>query len=159
MRRRSYIFHHVAFFILLAIPSLSYPYTLTLTNTLIQVYFSPQGGATQAIIHEIAQAKTEILVQTYSFTSLPIAKAVLSAHKKGVGVQVILDRSQRSGKYTSAAFLANVGIPTYIDSAHAIAHNKIMVIDRETVITGSFNFTKGAEEKDAENLLIIKSKD
>ena len=62
-------------------------------------------------------------------------------------------------KYTSAAFLADMGIPTYIDSAHAIAHNKIMVIDRETVITGSFNFTKGAEEKNAENLLIIRSKD
>jgi phosphatidylserine/phosphatidylglycerophosphate/cardiolipin synthase-like enzyme len=42
---------------------------------------------------------------------------------------------------------------------HAIAHNKVMVIDRETVITGSFNFTRAAEEKNAENLLIIKSND
>jgi len=52
-----------------------------------------------------------------------------------------------------------MGIPTYIDAAHAIAHNKIMIIDRETVITGSFNFTKAAEEKNAENLLIIKNKE
>jgi phosphatidylserine/phosphatidylglycerophosphate/cardiolipin synthase-like enzyme len=50
-------------------------------------------------------------------------------------------------------------VPTFIDSKHAIAHNKIMIIDRETLITGSFNFTKAAEEKNAENLLIIKSKD
>jgi phosphatidylserine/phosphatidylglycerophosphate/cardiolipin synthase-like enzyme len=55
--------------------------------------------------------------------------------------------------------MAHAGIPTHIDSAHAIAHNKIMIIDKETVITGSFNFTKAAEEKNAENLLIIKSKE
>lgn len=42
-----------------------------------------------------------------------------------------------------------------IDAAHAIAHNKVMIIDGETVITGSFNFTKAAEEKNAENLLVI----
>ena len=72
---------------------------------------------------------------------------------------MILDKSQRKEKYTSATFLANSGIPTFIDDAHAIAHNKIMVIDRETVVTGSFNFTKAAEEKNAENLLILKSKE
>ena len=52
-----------------------------------------------------------------------------------------------------------MGIPTYIDAEHQIAHNKIMVLDKETVITGSFNFTKAAEEKNAENLLILKSKE
>ena len=51
------------------------------------------------------------------------------------------------------------GIPTFIDFQHAIAHNKIIIIDRETVITGSFNFTKSAEEKNAENLLILRSRE
>jgi phosphatidylserine/phosphatidylglycerophosphate/cardiolipin synthase-like enzyme len=124
-----------------------------------QVYFSPDGGCTEAIIKEINQAKQEILVQAYSFTSTPIAKALLNAYKRGVKVQAILDKSQRREKYTSATFLANSGIPTFIDDAHAIAHNKIMVLDRTTVITGSFNFTKAAEEKNAENLLIITSAD
>ena len=128
-------------------------------NTPVNVYFSPKGGCTDAIINAIEQAKTEILVQAYSFTSAPIAKALVNAHKKGINVQVILDKSQRSEKYTSATFLKNAGIPTYIDDQHAIAHNKIMIIDKETVITGSFNFTKAAEEKNAENLLIIKSKE
>jgi phosphatidylserine/phosphatidylglycerophosphate/cardiolipin synthase-like enzyme len=50
-------------------------------------------------------------------------------------------------------------VPTFIDAKHAIAHNKIMIIDKATVITGSFNFTKAAEEKNAENLLIITSKE
>ena len=51
----------------------------------------------------------------------------------------------------------NVGIPTKIDAQHAIAHNKIMVIDDQTIITGSFNFTKAAEEHNAENMLVIHS--
>jgi phosphatidylserine/phosphatidylglycerophosphate/cardiolipin synthase-like enzyme len=128
-------------------------------NTPVNIYFSPKGGCTDAIINEIEQAKTDIFVQAYSFTSTPIAKALVDAHKKGIKVQVMLDKSQRSERYTSATFLKNAGIPTYIDDRHAIAHNKIMIIDRETVITGSFNFTKAAEEKNAENLLIITSKD
>jgi phosphatidylserine/phosphatidylglycerophosphate/cardiolipin synthase-like enzyme len=59
----------------------------------------------------------------------------------------------------SLVFPLHAGIPTKIDSAHAIAHNKLMIIHGETVITGSFNFTEAAEEKNAENLLIIKDKD
>ena len=50
-------------------------------------------------------------------------------------------------------------IQTYIDAAHAIAHNKIIIIDQETVITGSFNFTRAAEEKNAENLLIMRNRE
>jgi len=88
-----------------------------------------------------------VLVQAYSFTFAPIAKALLNAHKRGIKVEVILDKSQRTQKYSSADFMANSGIPTKIDAVHAIAHNKVMVIDGETVITGSFNFTRAAEEK------------
>ena len=72
---------------------------------------------------------------------------------------MILDKSQRTEKYSSATFLQNVGIPTFIDDKHAIAHNKIMVIDGKTVTTGSFNFTKAAEESNAENLLVIRDAD
>jgi phosphatidylserine/phosphatidylglycerophosphate/cardiolipin synthase-like enzyme len=122
-----------------------------------QVCFSPDSKCTAAIVERIDNAKSEILIQAYSFTSVPIAKALINAHKGGVKVEAVLDKSQKKERYTSATFLTNAGIPTYIDSRHAIAHNKIIIIDKETVITGSFNFTKAAEEKNAENLLIIKS--
>ena len=94
----------------------------------------------------------------YSFTSMEIAKALLDAHKRGVNVQVILDRSQRTEKYSSATFLSNQGIPVRIDAKHAIAHNKIIIIDAETTVTGSFNFTSSAEQKNAENLLVIRDR-
>jgi phosphatidylserine/phosphatidylglycerophosphate/cardiolipin synthase-like enzyme len=123
----------------------------------ITSYFSPNGGCTEAIVGALNGAKSTILVQAYSFTSAPIAKALVDAHKRGVDVQVILDKSQRTERYSSATFIANEGIPTYIDAAHKIAHNKIMIIDGKTLITGSFNFTKSAEEGNAENLLVISN--
>ena len=132
---------------------------VTLSNTPAQVYFSPHGGCTDAIVKEISKAKSEILAQAYSFTSKEIAKALVDAHKRGIHTEIILDKSNRSQKYSAADFTHNMGIPTFIDAEHQIAHNKIMVIDKETVITGSFNFTKAAEEKNAENLLILKNRE
>jgi phosphatidylserine/phosphatidylglycerophosphate/cardiolipin synthase-like enzyme len=123
----------------------------------IQVFFSPKGGCTEAVVKELAAAKASLRVQAYSFTSVPIAKALVDAHKRGVKVEVILDKSQRTEKYSSADFVLHAGIPIKIDAQHAIAHNKIMIVDGQVVITGSFNFTMAAESHNAENLLVIRS--
>jgi phosphatidylserine/phosphatidylglycerophosphate/cardiolipin synthase-like enzyme len=122
------------------------------------VCFTPGGNCTDLIVKALSEAKSSILVQAYSFTSAPIAKALLDAHQRGVRVEVLLDQSNRTDKYSAADFLANQGVPTKIDAAHAISHNKVMVINAEIVITGSFNFTKAAQEKNAENVLIIRDK-
>ena len=121
----------------------------------IRVFFSPRGGCTDAILSQINQAKTEILLQAYSFTSQPIAQALIRAHQRGVKISAVLDKSNRSQKYSAATSLKNMGITVFIDDKHAIAHNKIMIIDDRVVITGSFNFTQSAENKNAENLLIL----
>ncbi len=121
----------------------------------VAVYFSPHGGATGAVVNALEQATNTVLVQAYSFTSAPIARALVDAQRRGVKVQVILDRSQRTEKYSEADFLKNEGVPTLVDAQHAIAHNKIMILDGYLVLTGSFNFTKAAEENNAENLLVI----
>ena len=124
----------------------------------IEVYFSPRGGVTDAVVRTLDSAQTSVFVQAYSFTSAPIAKALVDAHKRGVHVEVILDKSQRTEKYSSLDFLYHAGIPTWVDARHGIAHNKVMILDGKVVITGSFNFTKSAEESNAENLLIIRDK-
>ena len=72
---------------------------------------------------------------------------------------MLLDKSRLRGKYSGATYLANVGIPTGIDESDPIAHNKILIIDGEIVITGSFNLSKAAEEKNAENLLVMRDKE
>lgn len=120
------------------------------------MYFSPSGGATDAVVRELNAATTQVLVQAYAFTSAPIAKALVDAHKRGVNVLAVLDTSNKTGKYSAATFLVNAGIQTLIDDQHAIAHSQVMVIDSATVIERSFNFTKAAEAKNAENLNVIK---
>ena len=122
----------------------------------IACYFSPHGGCTQAVVRELDAAKETVLVQAYSFTSTPIAKALIEAHKRGVKITVILDKSNRKDNYSAADFVAHADIPCFIDAQHAIAHNKVMLIDGRTIITGSFNFTKAAETSNAENLLVIR---
>jgi len=125
----------------------------------IQVCFSPplpQGcDPTQAVIQALNSAQHQILVQAFSFTSVPIAKAIVDARKRGVDVRVILDKSNASRGYSGATFLEHAKVPVLIDAQHAIAHNKVMIIDGQTVITGSFNFTKAAEQNNAENLVLI----
>lgn len=123
----------------------------------IEVYFSPNGGCTEAIVKEIANAKKNIKIQAYGFTSEPIAKALLEAKERNVGIDIILDKCNESEKYSIANLLENHGIIVMIDRKPAIAHSKIMIIDSETLITGSFNFTKAAEERNTENLLIVKN--
>jgi phosphatidylserine/phosphatidylglycerophosphate/cardiolipin synthase-like enzyme len=121
----------------------------------IQVFFSPNGGATQAAVDALGQATNSVLVQAYSFTSAALAQALVAAQHRGVTVQIILDRSQRTEKYSEADFFNHNEVTTLIDSRHAIAHNKVMIIDGFLVLTGSFNFTRAAEDKNAENLLLI----
>lgn len=122
-----------------------------------EVFFSPHGGCTDAIVDAISGAKRTVRVQAYSFTSWPIVEALIDAKQRRVDVQVILDKSNETARAAADDELLAAHIPTYIDAEHAIAHNKIMIIDGTTVITGSFNFTNAAEERNAENLLLIQS--
>lgn len=126
-------------------------------NPSFEYAFSPRQGATELIIKTIDGAKKSIRVAAYSFTSAPIAKALLTAHKKGIDVKIVLDKSQRTAKYTSYTFLKNQGVPVRINNKYAIMHNKFMIIDGDTVEIGSFNYTKAAEEKNAENVFVINN--
>ena len=84
-----------------------------LSASAISVYFSPRGGCTAAVVDALDRAKQSIRVQAYSFTSAPIAKAVVDAKRRGLDVEILLDKSQRTEKYSSADFVAHAGIRFY----------------------------------------------
>ena len=122
----------------------------------LAVLFSPKGGCTDAVVRELKAARREVLVQAYSFSSKAIAQALVDAKMRGLKVEILLDRSNEQEAYSDLAFFTEQGLTPLIDAQHAIAHNKIILIDGRTVITGSFNFTHQAEAENAENLLVIK---
>lgn len=130
--------------------------TVLVAKGTIEVAFSPKNGVTDTVVKAIGEAEHTVLVSAYSFTSKDIAAALLDAKKRGVDVKIILDKSQVTQKYSSATFFANQGFDMKIDIKHAIYHDKVMVIDDKNVITGSFNFTNAAENKNAENLLVLR---
>ncbi|MGH7222130.1 MAG: phospholipase D family protein, partial [Gemmataceae bacterium] len=111
---------------------------------------------TEAIVREIQHARHEILVLAYSFTSQPIAQALVDAKLRGVHVDIVLDHSNETDAHTDLPFFLEQGLLPVIDPHHAIAHNKVMILDNRTLLTGSFNFTQHAENENAENLLVIK---
>ena len=131
--------------------------TVLVPQTQIRVYFTPGDLAESAILEQLLAAKESILVQAYSFTNPAIASALADARNRGVNVVVLLDKSQRTQRSSAADFTSQSGVETLIDDRHAIAHNKIMIIDGHVVITGSYNFTRAAEKSNAENMVIIES--
>lgn len=117
--------------------------------------FSPYQGATELVIRTIGTAKKSIHVAAYTFTSQPIAAALAEAHRHGIEVEIVLDKSQRRARYSALPYFLKSGIPTRINYNYAIMHDKFMVIDGTTLELGSFNYTKAAEEKNAENVLVL----
>lgn len=125
-------------------------------NVQYTVCFTPEQNCTAEIVAIIDKAKDSIFVQGYSFTSKPIIHALVDAAERGVKVSVILDKSDFSGRYYSPAGLfIEHHIPVWDDNTLNIAHNKVIIVDRSIVETGSFNYTYAAQYDNAENVLII----
>ena len=122
----------------------------------VECYFSPKGGCQAAIVRELMQARNEVLVQAYSFTADPLTYALVEIKKKGVAVDIVLDKSNEIDRYSDLRIFLDQGLDVKIDHEHAISHNKIIIIDKSVIITGSYNFTNQAESDNAENVVIIK---
>jgi phosphatidylserine/phosphatidylglycerophosphate/cardiolipin synthase-like enzyme len=117
--------------------------------------FSPHQGATALIVRTVGEAQKSIRVAAYTFTSHTIAEALAEARQRGVNVQVVLNETQRTSRSSVAGWLADNGIPIRFNSRYAIMHDKFLIIDDKTLETGSFNFTKAAENQNAENVLVL----
>ena len=124
-------------------------------KTARQVYFSPHGGATDAIVAVIAGAKKQLRVMAYAFDSQPIINALVAAHGRAVDVQCVFDARENMTPTCAARQLA-AKLPCVFDHVHRIMHDKVIIADGTTVVTGSFNFTTLAETDHAENLLVLK---
>src|SRR5579862_7269385 len=136
--------------------------SLAASKTSIQACFSPpipgECDPAATVTREILGARRSIRVQMYTLTSRDVVTALVDDKRRGVDVRVIIDRSQlqseRSESYAIGRLLS-VDIPVLVDTVPGLMHDKILIVDDETVLTGSFNYTWSAENRNAENLIVI----
>jgi len=119
----------------------------------IRVFFSPEGGVAEEIIKQIDNAESYIDIAMYSFTYEPIAEAIIRAKNRGVKIRILMDKGQSQGRYSKYKFFLDNDIAIIQDRHAGIMHNKIAVIDGKILFTGSYNWSKSAEERNEENLL------
>lgn len=124
----------------------------------VNVCFTPPSGCGSLIAQQIVAAKDSIHMQAYSLTSMPIIHQLIEAHRRGVRVQILLDRSNLDDRNSGMDELRRAGISIGIDRVSGIAHNKVIIIDKQKVITGSFNFSKAADYRNADNVVLIDDK-
>jgi phosphatidylserine/phosphatidylglycerophosphate/cardiolipin synthase-like enzyme len=132
----------------------------------VQACFSPQERCSTHILRELEQAKKEILIAVYAFTSDELAAAVARARQRGVAVQVIVDREfDAANEKSKATFLEARKIPLRrvsgvksitTEKEGGLMHQKFAVIDRQLVFTGSYNWTHSADRFNHENLLLFR---
>ena len=131
----------------------------------IEVCFSPPlpGGCdpTRAIENAIRAARRSILIQAYEITPGPLVTSLVEAHRRGVDVRAIVDYKQLTDRRNhddafAVEHLGAAGIPVLVDKPPGLMHDKVMIIDGEVVVTGSFNYTYSAEHRNVENLLVIR---
>jgi hypothetical protein len=131
---------------------------IMIKGNILNVFFSPNGGCTDEIISLLKQAKKTIKIQCYVFTSKPINDALIQVDKNLVRINMVIDAIGSIGHNCLVDdLIAHSKAIVKVDRKHPIAHNKIIIIDDECVITGSFNFSDAAEHKNAENLVVIQN--
>jgi phosphatidylserine/phosphatidylglycerophosphate/cardiolipin synthase-like enzyme len=137
-----------------------HPATVQHSGT-IEYAFSPHEGAEKLVLKVIDSARHEIRMMTYSLTSAPVVRALIEARHRGVDVAIVSDyknnvAEDRSGKARAAlSALVNAGCRVRTISIYPIHHDKVIVADRETVETGSFNYSDAAANKNSENVLVV----
>jgi phosphatidylserine/phosphatidylglycerophosphate/cardiolipin synthase-like enzyme len=138
------------------------PNPVTFVNgTMIETYFSPDDDVAEKIIDVLETANESIYFMAYSFTADDIAAVLLDRAANGVDVAGVMDLSQinSNGQYGEYDVFAQAGIDVRRDGIDGLLHHKVFIIDHEIVITGSYNFSSSAEERNDENILIIYNAD
>lgn len=140
-------------------PGTPYP-NVTINGSLVEVYFSPQDGTLEHIISAVNAAQESICFLAYSFTSDDLSQALIERAQAGVSVQGVFDEDQyQSNTGTEYDRLKNASLDVRLDGNPRLMHHKVIVIDGQVVITGSYNFSNNAEHVNDENTLIIHNQD
>ena len=134
----------------------AYPKVKLSDGTEIFTYFSPEGDTISPLLREIKSAEKSIHFMAFSFTHDALGNAMRARFKSGIQVRGVFEERQVDEQYSEYKAMKAAGLPVVIDRSRGTMHHKVIVVDEGTVITGSYNFSKNAEKRNNENLLIIK---
>jgi phosphatidylserine/phosphatidylglycerophosphate/cardiolipin synthase-like enzyme len=133
---------------------------VTLNGTLIENYFSPDDGVAARIIARLQEAEHSIRFKAFSFTREDMANVLLERAAAGVLVQGVFETRQIAAGGNQAWLLLTAGgLDVRQDGNRYNLHSKVFVIDEAIVVTGSYNFSVNAEQRNDENVLIIHNRD
>lgn len=122
-----------------------------------EIRFSPGGGCEAAILGWIQRANRSIHIMVFSITLNSVGDALISAHRRGIDVRILIDRNTVDAAGSEYGRLKAAGIPVRLHTTKGLMHNKVAVIDGYVAITGSYNWTNDAETENNENILIIRN--
>ena len=128
---------------------------ITFGKRTVRYAFSPVDGINAQVVSALDAAKTQIRFMAFSYTDPAIGAAMVRAKKRGVDVRGVMEKQNVRGTGSVFPLLQKAKVDIVPDGNCYIMHHKSIVIDTNTVITGSYNFTKSAEKSNDENLLII----
>jgi phosphatidylserine/phosphatidylglycerophosphate/cardiolipin synthase-like enzyme len=131
---------------------------LNVNGTQVEVFFSPDDGTIERLITLVQNAQDEVLFMAYSFTDDDLALAMIEAVNSGINVAGVMDKSQALGNIGGEyGDLLENGIDVRLDSNPYSMHHKVILIDDQIIITGSYNFSNSAKTHNDENTLILHS--
>jgi phosphatidylserine/phosphatidylglycerophosphate/cardiolipin synthase-like enzyme len=132
---------------------------LTLDGVWIEVYFSPDDGVGARIAEVLNTAKESIDFMVFSFTLDELSEAIVSRANAGVSVRGVFEASQIANTGSEFERFREAGLDIRPDRNPASMHHKVIIVDAKTVITGSYNFSRSAEVRNDENILILHDAD
>ena len=114
------------------------------------------GTIESVLIRFLGGAERSVLISMYSFTDDDLGTAVIRAHQRGVDIRIILEGQNANSTGSEAEKLYRENILIRVDTASGYFHHKFAVIDGETVITGSYNWSNAADDRNFENIVVIQ---
>ena len=118
------------------------------------MYFSPGDDCYQAIVSEIGLAKKCVDICVFTISDNRITDTILAAQSRNIQIRILTDNDKLNDAGSDIALLAEKGLAVKVDRTSAHMHHKFAIIDAETVITGSYNWTLSAAKYNEENLLV-----
>ena len=124
------------------------------TGRFAEVHFSPMQGSWRRIVQLIDDTQQSLDICVYTITDDRLASAVERAHGRHVQVRIISD-DEKTGDLGSDIYrLATAGIPVALDYETSFMHHKFAIFDRTRLLTGSYNWTRGAATRNWENFIV-----